>query len=234
MTSIEEFPDVKFATDDGLLALGGDLNSERLLSAYRKGIFPWYNPGEPILWWSPNPRCILRPDDFKLTRSLKKSIRKNEFTFTIDNSFEEVIYHCATPKENRPGTWITTDMKSAYINLHELGYAHSIETWSDNKLVGGLYGISLGGIFFGESMFSEISDASKAALYGLVSCLKLWGFSLIDCQITSAHLLSLGAMEIPRTEFIDQLECALTKPGKPGNWKNLPINLGLSTKNQDS
>ena len=223
MNTVEDFPDVKYATDDGLLALGGDLSPQRLMTAYRKGIFPWYHAGQPILWWSPDPRCVLFPAQYKPQRSLKKSIKKQCFVFSLDQTFEEVINNCAAPRTNSAGTWITEDMKDAYIDLHHLGYAHSIETWKDDQLVGGLYGIALSGMFFGESMFSQTSDASKAALNFLISHLTTWNFQLIDCQITSPHLLNLGAVEIPRTEFLERLGCALTHVGKPGSWKNIPV-----------
>ena len=222
MNNIEEFPDVKYATDDGLLALGGDLSPERLLYAYRKGIFPWYNPGEPILWWSPDPRCVIIPQDYRPSRSLKKSIRKENFEFTLDHCFEKVISQCAAPRAHGPNTWITSDMREAYIGLHDLGHAHSVETWKDDQLVGGLYGICLGQMFFGESMFSTVSDASKAALCFLISKLIEWDFQLIDCQITSAHLLSLGAVEIPRKEFIKRLGQAVGEPDCVDHWMHQP------------
>lgn len=222
MDTVDDFPDVKYATDEGLLAFGGDLSPQRLITAYRKGIFPWYEADQPILWWSPDPRCVLFPDQYRVQRSLKKSIKKHRFVFSFDQTFEGVIDNCAAPRATSTGTWITEDIKAAYIDLHRLGYAHSIETWQDGKLVGGLYGIALGGIFFGESMFSQISDASKAALNFLISHLTAWNFQLIDCQITSPHLLSQGAVEIPRTEFLERLDNALTYVGKPGNWKNIP------------
>ncbi len=225
MATIEDFPDVKYATDDGLLALGGDLSPNRLISAYKKGIFPWYNPGEPILWWSPDPRCVLLPKQYKPSRSLKRSIRKNQFKFTFDQAFEHVIDQCAAPREKESGTWITRDMRDAYTSLHKLGHAHSIETWKDDVLVGGLYGIALGRVFFGESMFSRVSDASKAALYYLVTSLIDRGYQLIDCQITSPHLLSLGAIEISRTEFLKRLESALSHTEKQGPWTHLKIEL---------
>jgi leucyl/phenylalanyl-tRNA--protein transferase len=224
MTSVEEFPDVKYATDDGLLALGGDLSPERLLKAYSKGIFPWYNPGEPILWWTPNPRCVLFPNQFNPSRSLKKSIRKNNFTFSVDLEFEQVLDRCAEPRANRMGTWITKDMRDAYLRLHHMGHAHSVETWKRDKLVGGLYGIAMGKVFFGESMFTSVNDASKSALHYLVARLLEMEFQLIDCQITSPHLLSLGAVEIPRSEFLDRLETALLLPGQPEHWRQLHNN----------
>ncbi len=220
MITIEEFPDVRYANEDGLLALGGDLSAKRLIAAYKKGIFPWYNPGQPILWWCPDPRCVLFPEQYRPQRSVLKSIRKQRFGFSCDQSFENVIRRCAAPRANAAGTWITREMMDAYIHLHRLGYAHSIETWQDQNLVGGLYGIALGGMFFGESMFSEISDASKAALNFLVTRLTVWDYQLVDCQITSSHLLGLGAQEIPRTEFLMRLECALSHPQNPDSWKN--------------
>jgi leucyl/phenylalanyl-tRNA--protein transferase len=223
MAILDDFPDTKYATEEGLLALGGDLSSQRLLSAYRKGIFPWYNPGEPILWWSPDPRCVIFPNQFKPQRSLTKSIRKYRFQFSFDRAFEDVINQCAAPRESGACTWITRDMKESYSLLHRQQFAHSIETWMDGKLVGGLYGISLGGVFFGESMFSRVTDASKAALNFLMSHLVSWDYQLIDCQITSPHLLRLGARDIPRAEFLKRLELALNCNGKPGNWRNIPL-----------
>lgn len=219
MAKMEEFPDVKYATDDGLLALGGDLSPERLLKAYSKGIFPWYNPGEPILWWTPNPRCVLFPDQFRASRSLRKSIRRNHFTFTFDTAFDEVLDRCAEFRPERPGTWITSEMREAYLRLHLLGHAHSVETRICDELVGGLYGIAMGRVFFGESMFTSISDASKSALHHLITRLLEMEFQLIDCQITSPHLLSLGAVEIPRSEFFERLEVALSFPDQPGSWR---------------
>jgi leucyl/phenylalanyl-tRNA--protein transferase len=218
MTTIEDFPDVNYASEDGLLALGGDLSPERLLVAYRKGIFPWYNPGEPILWWSPNPRCVLFPNKFRPSKSLQKSIRRQKFRFSVDQAFKHVIRQCAAPRAAGPGTWITADMMHAYIELHKRGYAHSVETWQQDKLVGGLYGIALGKIFFGESMFSTVSDSSKAALDYLVSSLVSMDYHLIDCQITSPHLLSLGAEEISRSEFVNQLDLGIGKENRPGFW----------------
>ncbi len=221
MTPVEDFPDTEFATEEGLLALGGDLSTKRLLKAYRCGIFPWYSPGEPILWWSPDPRCVLYPHQFRPSRSLKKSIRKNRFTFTFDRDFESVIEYCAAPRAQEPGTWITEEMKAAYIQLHYRGYAHSTEVWKNGRLAGGLYGIAMGGMYFGESMFSLVTDASKAALYCLSSHLCARQYHLIDCQVTSPHLLSLGATEIPRREFLENLELALSQPDKIESWSSL-------------
>lgn len=218
MNSVEDFPDPELATEEGLLALGGDLGIARLLKAYQCGIFPWYHPGEPILWWSPDPRCVLYPDHFRPSRSLRKSIRKNGFRFTFDQDFENVIEHCAAPRTHGSGTWITEEMKAAYLKLHQLGYAHSTEVWKNGQLAGGLYGIAMGGMYFGESMFTLVTDASKAALYCLSSSLATWRYHLIDCQVTSPHLLSLGATEIPRREFLETLARALSQPGKTGTW----------------
>ena len=221
MTPMEDFPDTEFATEEGLLALGGDLSTRRLLKAYRCGIFPWYSPGEPILWWSPDPRCVLYPHQFRPSRSLKKSIRKNRFTFTFDRDFESVIEYCAAPRVQESGTWITEEMKAAYIQLHYRGYAHSTEVWKNGQLAGGLYGIAMGSMYFGESMFSLVTDASKAALYCLSSHLSARRYHLIDCQVTSPHLLSLGATEIPRREFLENLELALSQPDKIESWSSL-------------
>ena len=219
MSNVEEFPAVEYASEDGLLALGGDLSPERLMLAYSKGIFPWYNPGEPILWWSPNPRCVIFPDHYRPSRSTRRSVRKHGFTFSFDHCFENVIRQCASPRQSAPGTWITQDMNTAYTQLHHLGFAHSVETWKDGELVGGLYGIAMGKVFFGESMFSTVSDASKAALAWLIAALAEWGYALVDCQITSDHLLSLGAEEIPRQEFVSILEASGATPGNRGRWE---------------
>jgi leucyl/phenylalanyl-tRNA--protein transferase len=215
------FPPVESATPEGLLAVGGDLSSERLLAAYRHGIFPWYNPGQPILWWSPDPRAVLYPEKLKISRSLRKTLKRGHLRVTFDNCFREVMLACAAPREQYPGggTWITDDMVEAYAQLHEMGYAHSIETWHENRLVGGLYGVALGGVFFGESMFARETDASKVALVALVSKLREWKFVLVDCQIPSAHLTSLGAEEIPRSAFLNELERAVKLSGQPGRWQ---------------
>ena len=219
MSTQEDFPDVRYATEDGLLALGGDLSAERLMNAYRRGIFPWYNPGEPILWWSPDPRCVIFPDEFSTSRSLRKSIRRNRFEFHIDRDFDRVIEQCAAPRALESGTWITSDMMKAYKNLSHLGVAHSVETWQDGELVGGLYGIAIGQAFFGESMFHTVTDASKAALHCLVTRLVDWGYGIIDCQITSPHLLSLGAREIPRNDFIGHLADLCDRQPSSGSWR---------------
>jgi leucyl/phenylalanyl-tRNA--protein transferase len=200
------FPPVDFAESDGLLAIGGDLSSERLLHAYRNGIFPWYE-GEHILWWCPNPRFVLFPGELKINRSTKKLLSKNEFTFTIDKSFKEVIHHCKKIKRpGQQGTWITDEVEKAYCKMHELGYAHSGEVWKEDELVGGLYGIKLDKIFFGESMFSKISNTSRIAFTKYVLQLKEEGIELIDCQVYTKYLESFGARMIPRKDFIQRLK----------------------------
>lgn len=200
------FPPVEQALrePDGLLAVGGDLAPERILSAYRHGIFPWFSPGQPILWWSPDPRAVLFPEKLKVSRSLRKTLNKGSFHVTFDSAFHEVIRACAdTPRRDQPGTWITPEMQQAYIRLHQLGHAHSAESWQGEELVGGLYGIRLGRVFYGESMFSRRTDASKVAFVHLVRRLQEEGVELIDCQVTTEHLLSLGAEAIPRRRFIE-------------------------------
>ncbi|MDP3008283.1 MAG: leucyl/phenylalanyl-tRNA--protein transferase [Methylococcales bacterium] len=204
---------------DGLLAVGGCLSTERLLNAYQRGIFPWYNPDEPILWWSPDPRLVLFPDKLIVSRSLAKTVRKNIFTVTFDNAFEQVITACAEPRKDSEGTWITSDINQAYINLHHQGYAHSVEVWSDNELVGGLYGVALGQVFFGESMFHTKTDASKVAFVSLVGQLKNWGYQLIDCQVHTRHLASLGAEELNRRAFVRLLKQYCPLPISPVAWQ---------------
>lgn len=200
-------PDNALTDPDGLLAIGGDLSPERIVMAYLNGIFPWYSPGQPILWWSPNPRAVLFPEKLHISKSLKKIIRKKTFTTTINQAFEQVIYACAqTPRKEQDGTWITDDMQQAYLYLHKLGIAHSAECWQNGQLVGGLYGIALGKVFFGESMFSRQSNASKVAFVHLLDELKKSNYALIDCQVTTDHLLSLGAEEIPRSQFLKLIE----------------------------
>ena len=215
------FPPVHLATQEGLLAVGGDLSVERLLLAYKSGIFPWYSDDDPILWWSPDPRLVLYPQEFKISKSLKKIIRQQIFQITLDTAFEQVIHACAqTPRDDRgTGTWITAEMKSAYCTLHQHGYTHSIEAWHNHQLVGGLYGVALGQAFFGESMFSTMSNASKVCLAHLVGYLQARHFAFIDCQVATAHLSSLGARTIPRKEFIAQLQKATQHPSAIGPWK---------------
>lgn len=214
------FPPVELALrdPDGLLALGGDLSPERLLNAYRHGIFPWYSEGQPILWWSPDPRMVLRPDALNISRSLRKTLRKDALRITLDRDFAGVMAACAEPRADGLGTWITEDMTRAYQRLHELGYAHSVEAWQDDRLVGGLYGVALGKVFFGESMFTRVTDASKIAFAHLVRQLDHWGFTLIDCQVYTGHLASLGATPLPRTEFTAVLRQATIPPDRRGVW----------------
>jgi leucyl/phenylalanyl-tRNA--protein transferase len=220
-TPLPEFPPVELASPEGLLAVGGDLRSERLLAAYGRGIFPWYSPGQPVLWWSPDPRTVLYPDRLKISRSLGKTLRQQRFHVTLDQAFERVIDACAAPRRANPagGTWITGEMRAAYCQLHTQGHAHSVEAWQGTELVGGLYGVAMGGAFFGESMFSRATDASKVALAHVVGQLTAWGYTLIDCQVGSAHLFSLGAEEIPRRDFLAHLRAALALPGRPGSWR---------------
>lgn len=200
------FPPVYLANKDGILAIGGDLSLERLILAYKSGIFPWYNPGEPIIWYSPNLRMVLFPKDLKISKSIKQLIRKNEFQITFNQSFEAVISNCKTiEREGQGGTWITDEMQEAYINLHKKGIAKSVEVWLGNELVGGLYGIDLGTVFCGESMFSKVSNASKLAFIYLVQKLEQENYKLIDCQVYNPHLESLGADEISREEFLTYL-----------------------------
>lgn len=200
-------PDRALRDPDGLLAIGGDLSRDRLLGAYRKGIFPWFNPGQPVLWWSPDPRAVLFPAELHVSRRLRRKLRQQPFEFSIDGDFAGVMRACATiPRYGQRGTWITDDMFSAYCDLHEAGYAHSIEVWSDQRLVGGIYGVALGKVFFGESMFSAMADAAKAAMLLLVREMQARGFVVLDCQIASAHLASLGSREIERREFLRLLD----------------------------
>ena len=213
------FPPPDYADASGLIAVGGDLSSERLLEAYRVGIFPWYSEDQPILWWSPDPRFVLELDGFKISRSLGKTLRRGVFHVTFDRVFDDVIAGCSTvPREGQSGTWITPEMQEAYTHLHGLGYAHSVEAWFEGKLVGGLYGVSLGKAFFGESMFHRKSDASKVALAVLVEKLKKWGFHFIDSQMATEHMSRLGAEEIPRRIFLKKLRSALRHSTKRGKW----------------
>lgn len=213
------FPPPDYADPSGLLAVGGDLSKERLLEAYRLGIFPWYSDDQPILWWSPDPRLVLDLKDFGISRSLRKTLKKGVFQVTFDHAFEQVIQACAVvPRAAQNGTWITEEMQEAYINLHGLGYAHSVESWFDGKLAGGLYGVSLGKAFFGESMFHLKTDASKVALATLVEKLKSWDFHFIDSQMTTEHMVRLGAKELPRRIFLKRLQSALRHPTRRGRW----------------
>ena len=204
---------------NGLLAYGGCLSERRLLKAYRQGIFPWYNAGDPILWWSPDPRLVLFPDKLIISRSLKKTIRNCLFTITIDQAFDKVVVGCANPRTDETGTWITSDIYTAYIRLHQAGIAHSVEAWFGNELVGGLYGVALGQVFFGESMFHTKTDASKVAFASLVDRLKSWDYQLIDCQVHTRHLESFGAEEIDRNYFGALLDQYCDRPAKPSAWR---------------
>lgn len=203
---------------DGLLALGGDLSPARLLNAYRCGIFPWYSTGEPILWWSPDPRCVLRPDAIHVSRSLRKALNKKDYSITLDHDFEAVIRACAGPRNGQRGTWLTAEMITAYLRLHHEGWAHSCEVWRQDQLIGGIYGIALGGAFFGESMFSRESNGSKIALVCLARQLAAWNFTLLDGQVGSAHLYTLGATDLPRVQFVEALQQALARPDRRGRW----------------
>ena len=219
LSSKIEFPDPTSSTEDGLLAAGGDLSPERLIEAYSKGVFPWYSDGQPILWFSPDPRMMLYPDHFKCSTSLQRDIQSNRFEIRIDTVFREVIHSCASaPRPGQEGTWITPDMIDAYIEMHQLGYAHSFETFHKGSLVGGLYGLSLGAAFFGESMFHIKSNASKIALSHLVTFAKKHGFDFIDAQAPSSHLQGLGATLVPRNRFLEELQCSLKFETLSGNW----------------
>ena len=216
-----DFPSVNKALKDpdGLLAVGGDLSCERLIRAYEHGIFPWYQDDQPILWWSPSLRMALRPRDLIVSRSMRKVLRRGEYQVTLDQAFKQVIEHCAMTREVYPGTWITEPMQEAYCALHQRGIAHSVEVWHEGALVGGLYGIAMGQLFFGESMFSLRDNASKTGFIWLVKQLQLWHYQLIDCQVPSEHLRSLGAQDMPRAQFLEILEQARSLPGKQGLWE---------------
>lgn len=217
----QQFPPVEQAEQetDGLVAVGGDLSTTRLLNAYSSGIFPWYSDDQPILWWSPDPRMILYPNQLKISRSLGKNIRNSNLTFTIDHAFADVMTACAAPRQNQPGTWITDDMKQAYQALFKLGHAHSVEVWEEDNLVGGVYGVAIGQVFFGESMFSRRNNASKMALAHLCERLIIWGYALIDCQVYSDHLTTLGAEEIPRPEFCSLLQKLCNTAPSTDSWQ---------------
>jgi leucyl/phenylalanyl-tRNA--protein transferase len=214
------FPAVETALKDpnGLLAAGADLTAGRLLTAYRRGIFPWFSAGQPVLWWSPDPRMVLFPAELKVSRSLAKVLRNRAHEVRFDHDFAAVMRACAAPRAGQDGTWITRDMLDAYQTLHRLGYAHSVETWIDGELAGGLYGVAIGGMFYGESMFMRRTDASKIALVHLVHQLEARGFGMIDCQMHTRHLASLGAREIPRAEFSQRLAELINCPLPTGNW----------------
>ena len=216
----DPFPPVEAAlrNPNGLLCAGADLSVPRLLTAYRNGIFPWYSGDEPILWWSPDPRMVLFCDELKVSRSLAKNLRNKGFELRIDSAFSRVIKACAEPRKNEPGTWIGKEMQAAYGALHRAGHAHSFETWQEDRLVGGLYGVAIGRAFFGESMFSRATDASKVALVGLVTTLRARGFPMIDCQQRTPLLASLGAREIPRRQFLRRLAALVNYAERPEKW----------------
>ncbi len=216
-----QFPPATDALEqpDGLLAMGGNLNTETLLDAYQRGIFPWYNEGEPLLWWSPDPRMVIEPNNVHISSSMKRLLKKQPFTVTFDTAFSDVIAACAEPRDGQSGTWITEEMGQAYCNLHEAGYAHSVEVWDKEKLIGGLYGIAIDQIFFGESMFSRASNASKLATIHLCGELSQRNFKLIDCQVPSSHLESLGAKLISREMFLKQLHDYCRHPVSDAHWK---------------
>jgi leucyl/phenylalanyl-tRNA--protein transferase len=214
------FPDPELAEPDGLLAVGGDLSPERLVAAYALGVFPWFTSGTTPYWFSPDPRAVLEPGRVHVSRSLRRTLRSGAFRFTADTAFERVIARCASKR--RPaqrGTWISSSMRVAYERLHDLGVAHSVECWSGERLVGGLYGVSLGAMFCGESMFSDAPDASKAAFVALARALEQWSFQVIDCQVPTEHLASLGAVAIPRSGFLERVRAALQAPTRRGRWE---------------
>jgi len=217
----QAFPPLEQALKEpnGLLAIGGCLSPQRLLNAYRHGVFPWFNPGEPILWWSPNPRLVLFPKKLNISRSLQKTLRRQTFYLRYDYAFDQVIQACSAPRREQSGTWITADMQQAYQRLHRQGFAHSVESWQNGELVGGLYGIAIGRVFFGESMFHRVTDASKVAFVHLIQQLEDWGYELVDCQVSSGHLFSLGAEEIARTEFAAWLDRLCPQSPTPTAWQ---------------
>jgi leucyl/phenylalanyl-tRNA---protein transferase len=219
------FPDVSLAEREpnGLLAVGGDLSPQRLINAYVQGIFPWFSEDEPILWWSPDPRTVLFPDKIKVSRSLRKTLKRQRFKVSFDRDFSAVIKGCAAPRESSPGTWLLPKMIDAYHKQHALGLAHSVEVWQDENLVGGLYGMAIGAVFFGESMFSLVADSSKVALVHLSRTLSAWGYKMIDCQVYTSHLASLGAEEIPRERFCRNLSDWTTLEGRMGSWSDIPV-----------
>ena len=221
LTDNAPFPPVDMAlkVPNGLLAAGGNLQPERLLDAYRQGIFPWFSAGDPILWWSPDPRMVLFPAEFRISHSLAKTLRRGNYEVRTDTAFEQVMRACARPREGQEGTWIQEEIIAAYVRLHHMGLAHSVETWMDGRLVGGLYGVSLGRMYYGESMFSTQTDASKIALAHLTAQLRRWNFGMIDCQMNTAHLASLGAREIPRRQFLMRLQELIHYPDDATLWQ---------------
>ncbi len=218
------FPPPELANPEGVLAIGGDLSAERLLMAYQLGIFPWFNPGDPILWWCPDPRFVLFPSELKVSKSMRPYFNQKKFGLTLDTDFEAVIRACqkAQRKGQGGGSWITEEMLAAYCHLHELGFAHSVEVWKDEELVGGLYGIAIGKVFFGESMFTHVSNASKFGFISLVRLLEKWDYFIVDCQQRTGHLERLGARDIDRSDFLEYLRTHTREPTMRGNWSELP------------
>lgn len=217
---VANFPDPRTALREpnGLLAFGGDLSVARLLAAYGQGIFPWFNEGDPILWWSPDPRCVFRTDELKPNRNLRRLLARHAWQVTVDHAFAAVIDACAAPRKGKAGTWLVPAMREAYCTLHALGHAHSVEVWDGERLVGGIYGVAIGKLFCGESMFSRESGGSKVALNALAALLRAWDFPLLDAQVANPHLLGLGAREMPRTDFLQQVAQLSREPGRVGNW----------------
>jgi leucyl/phenylalanyl-tRNA--protein transferase len=215
------FPDPRraLAEPNGLLAMGGDLSPARLMAAYAQGIFPWYAEGEPILWWSPDPRCVFRTQDLRIRRSLRRQLRGKRWRVTVDRDFPAVIRACASPRADHDGTWLVPEMVAAYVQLHELGHAHSVEVWDEARLVGGIYGVAAGQLFCGESMFSADSGGSKLALMALADLLRQWGWPLLDSQVANAHTLGLGAQEIPREAYLREAARLAALPGRVGHWR---------------
>lgn len=225
------FPPVEWARSDGLLAVHGDLSVERLLLAYQSGIFPWYGEDAPILWWAPPKRAVIEPGALHVSRSMRKVLRRDAFQIRMDHDFAATISGCASsPRPGQDGTWIVDEMQEAYVRLHEAGFAHSVECYRDGALVGGLYGVSLGGCFFGESMFSRVPNASKAALIALCEQLHAWQFDLVDCQIQNDHLAQFGVHQIPRAEFMARLRASLQKPTRRGRWVYAPTGSGSGSE----
>jgi leucyl/phenylalanyl-tRNA--protein transferase len=222
--SPERFPDPRhaLAEPNGLLAFGGDLSPRRLLAAYERGIFPWFNPGEPILWWSPDPRCVFDTATYRANRSLRRTLAGADWRVTVDEAFVRVMHACAAPRPGQHGTWIGQAIIDAYVSLHTQGHAHSVEVWEDDVLVGGVYGVSVGRLFCGESMFSARSGGSKLALVALASLLRDWGFPLLDAQVSNPHLLGLGAREIPRDAFLAQVRSLVAQPVDAACWRKVP------------
>ncbi len=217
-----QFPPPDQATSEGILGVGGNLSPGMLISAYSQGVFPWFSPGDPILWWCPDPRFVLFPDRLHVSHSMRRALRRGEFSVTFDGDFESVIELCsAAPRRGQNGTWITPEMIKSYKELHLLGYAHSVEVWKEGRIAGGLYGVSLGSVFFGESMFAHVSNASKVGFIRLVEVLKREGFQLVDSQVHTQHLESLGAENIPRRRYLELLHAGLAQPNRKGNWGKL-------------